>query len=236
MVRGDDYVTTGGRAQLAWFEAELKKRFEIKVQKILPVLNRVDRWTREGWQVEADQRHSEIMLEQLNLQQAKSLSVPGSDEDDKATEADLVPLEGADATLFRGLAARSNYLAPDRPDIMYPAKEICREMAKPCAGSLKTLHRVGRYLKGKPRLVWFYNYQGWPQHLHIFADSNWVACKRTRKSTSGGLRLLWPAHPKMLEQNAEPHSAQLWRGGTVWYCQRFLRSPGLQDYVQRPRP
>ena len=35
------------------------------------------------------------------------------------------------ATEFRGTAARANYLAQDRPDIQYTAKEICRHMAHP---------------------------------------------------------------------------------------------------------
>ncbi len=62
-------------------------------------------------------------------------------------------LTGTDIILFRGLAARCNYLALDRPDIQYPAKEVCREAAKPTIGSLKKLERLGRYFVSRPRLV-----------------------------------------------------------------------------------
>ena len=50
------------------------------------------------------------------------------DNDDENVEVDI---EGADATRFRGVAARCNYLSFDRPDIQYATKEVCREMAKP---------------------------------------------------------------------------------------------------------
>ena len=35
-----------------------------------------------------------------------------------------------DISLFRGLAARCNDMALDRPDVQYCAKEICREIAQ----------------------------------------------------------------------------------------------------------
>ena len=48
-------------------------------------------------------------------------------------EIDETPLEGAEAKLFRGIAARLNYLGPDRPDIQYAVKEAARTMASPRA-------------------------------------------------------------------------------------------------------
>ncbi len=35
-------------------------------------------------------------------------------------------LQGVDERQFRGVAARANYLALDRPDIQYAVKEVCR--------------------------------------------------------------------------------------------------------------
>ena len=40
-------------------------------------------------------------------------------------------LNPREATSFRTLSARCNYLAQDRPDIAYSAKELCREIAVP---------------------------------------------------------------------------------------------------------
>ena len=88
-----------------------------------------------------------------------------------------------------GLAARANYLAADRPDIQYSAKEICRWMQEPTELSVIALKRLARYLKGKPRLV--FNYR-WQQACagDVFCDTDWAGCPRTRKSTSGGCLMI----------------------------------------------
>ena len=97
-----------------------------------------------------------------------------------------VDIEGADITRFRGVAARCNYLAFDRPDIQYATKEVCREMSKPTTGSLRRLQRIGQYLKGKPRLIWNFEMQHPVNILSIYTDSDWAGCRKTRKSSSGG--------------------------------------------------
>ena len=77
-------------------------------------------------------------------------------------------LKGKEATRFRAVAARANYLSADRPDIQYAVKEVCRRMAKPVKSDWQKLVRLARYLKGAPRLVWEYHWQsdgGEPQVL-----------------------------------------------------------------------
>jgi hypothetical protein len=59
-------------------------------------------------------------------------------------------------------------------------------MAKPTKRSWEMLKRVGRYLKGKPRLVWQYGWQSEQEILEVHSDANWAGCKRSRKSSSGG--------------------------------------------------
>eukprot|EP00973_Karenia_brevis_P050492 7008535-Karenia_brevis.AAC.1 len=88
------------------------------------VLNRVVRRTKDGWEYEPDQRHAEIIIESLGLEEAKAVSTPGEDEKKWEEEENKVLLEGWQATAYRALAARSNYLAQDRPDIMFATKEI----------------------------------------------------------------------------------------------------------------
>jgi hypothetical protein len=60
------------------------------------------------------------------------------------------PLSDADSTKYRGLAARANFLAQDKPDIAYAVKELCRGMSKPVARDMEALKRLARYLAGKP--------------------------------------------------------------------------------------
>ena len=88
---------------------------------------------------------------------------------------------------YRALAARANYLAPDRADIQYAVKEICRGMANPTRGDWRKLKRLGRFLIGRPRVVISYGYQSEEEPLLGFSDSDWAGCRRTARSTSGGV-------------------------------------------------
>ena len=123
----------------------------------------------------------------MELEGATPVTSPGVkaakvDENDE----EPVPLEPQAAKVFRGLAARANYLAQDRPDIAYACKEICRSMSTPVEGSWAALKRLARYLVGAPRLVTFYGTQD-SQDLHVYSDSDWAGCLQTRKPTSGGV-------------------------------------------------
>jgi len=103
-------------------------------------------------------------------------------------------LDGAAATQYRATAARANYLALDRPDMAFAVKELTRSMANPTTYDVTNLKRLARYLKGAPRAVMTYEWQERPQDLDGYADSDWAGCRRTRKSTSGGV-ITRGAHP-----------------------------------------
>ena len=50
-----------------------------------------------------------------------------------------------DASQYRAVVARLNYLAADRPDIAFAVKEFARSMSAPTQGSRDRLKRLGRY-------------------------------------------------------------------------------------------
>ena len=105
-------------------------------------------------------------------------------------EPEVEELPASEATRYRAIGARCNYLQPDRPDIQYAVKEVCRLMSRPTARAWELLKRVGRYLKGCPRLIWMYKWQAPTSVVDITSDANWAGCRRTRKSTSGGTIML----------------------------------------------
>ena len=93
----------------------------------------------DGFEVEADPRHAELVVLKMQLDKAQSLSTPGVDgkeEDDKPEE---LPLDPERANMYRSIVARLNYLSADRPDIQYSTKEACRDMASPSEGSWRRL-------------------------------------------------------------------------------------------------
>jgi hypothetical protein len=197
-VHGDDFTLSGPKQQLDWVESKLREVYELKVggrlgpggadSKEACVLNRVLRWTKEGVELEADPRQAEKVLHELSVEGGKSVATPGLAPTSAQLEADK-DLNEKLHTLFRGTSARCNYLAADRPDVQYSAKEVCRTMAKPTELGLAALKRLGRFLVGKPRLVYRYKWQH-ADHIDIYSDTDWGGCKRTRKSTSGGCVLL----------------------------------------------
>ena len=199
LVHGDDYVSSGMKADLGWLQGELEKAYEIKTQNLGlgnkqdregKVLNRILRCTSEGWQLKADPRHAELAMEQLGISESRSVVTPGVDGtcgvDDDDDDDDDVDLSGQDITRFCRVAARCNYLAFDQPDLQFSTKEVCREMSRPTNGSLRRLRRVGQHLLGKPRLIWKFNMPSHTEIIYIFSDSDWAGCRKSRKSTSGG--------------------------------------------------
>ena len=197
-VHGDDFTTAGPKNHLDWFESSMKKAYELKVggrlgpgprdDKEATVLNRVIRWTSAGLEYEADPRQVERLLAEVELEGANGASTPGVKtlEHQIAEERELPPSQH---TRFRGWAARANYLAADRPDAMYAAKEVCRYMAKPTNLAMMALKRLCRYLRARPRLVFAYPRQT-ADSLDAYSDTDWAGCPRTRKSTSGGCLMI----------------------------------------------
>ena len=91
----------------------------------------------------------------------------------------------AEITGYRGLAATANFLAIDRRDIVYCAKELTRHMATPTTADWEKVVRLGRYLKNKPRIRLWYKFQELPCQLETYSDTDRAGC-RTRRSTTGG--------------------------------------------------
>ena len=202
LVHGDDFVSTGTVRAAQWFKRALEQRFEIKTSVVgsgpnevreARVLGRIVRITPSGWEYEADQRHGEILVHELGLVNARPVSYPWesgmADQDSDGEE-----LVGRDATSFRALAARANYLAQDRGDISFATKEVCRHMAHPTRGAMRRLKRLGRYLLGHPRVVWKFEWQPLQRCLTSYSDSDWAGCRETARSTTGGL-VMMGTHP-----------------------------------------
>ena len=63
-------------------------------------------------------------------------------------------------------------------------------MSRPSTRASEMLKRIGRYLKGKPRLVWKYCWQAEVTVVDVTSDANWAGCRRGRKSTSGGTLMI----------------------------------------------
>merc|ERR1712026_196288 len=103
------------------------------------LLRWVVRWTSDGWEYEADQRHGEIIVKETEMDQAKPVTTPSAEE--KEEESDEEVMGGDGARWYRGVAARGNYLNLDRPDLAYASKEASRWMSQPKETDRRKLKR-----------------------------------------------------------------------------------------------
>ena len=82
----------------------------------------------------------------------------------------------------------------DRVDVQYAVKEIARKMAAPEDKDEEKLRRLALYLKGRPRAVTLFPFDEVNllerTKIRIFTDTDWAGCRRTRRSTTGGI-ILW---------------------------------------------
>ena len=109
---------------------------------------------------------AERLIEECGLTGSNPMGIPGV----KSTFQDHDADEGLEKSLhtpFLGSAARSNYLSADRVDLQFAGKEVCRSMSEPTKLSWKALKRIGRYLCGRPRLVYVYRRLCEDEKVHL---------------------------------------------------------------------
>ena len=108
----------------------------------------------------------------MNLEGAKGVKTPGEDEKAWKEQENAEALKGREATEFRAIAARANYLALDRADIQYA---VAGGMASPTKGYLQNLGRLGRYLIEHPRSITHRPFQRAGGYLGVLGLSvGWV--------------------------------------------------------------
>ena len=180
---------------------QMKKVYELKVRGILgdgpdddkeiTVLNRTLRWTTEGLEYRADDKHAQEITKYFGLtENSKGLSMAMTkdpvEEEMGATEDLHTPQDEE----YRALAARANYLSLDRPDVQCATKELCRDMSRPTTRSMARMKRFARYLLEHPRTTIVFCADGdeWVDgRIDVYSDSDWAGCPRTRRSTAGGV-------------------------------------------------
>ena len=99
----------GLEEDLDWFRMRISEVFKVKFRgrigpdegddKFIRILNRVVEWTPGGIEYEADQRHAEIIVKKLGLEEgAKGVSTPGCRKEWEPEEEN--ELEPRDATMY----------------------------------------------------------------------------------------------------------------------------------------
>ena len=71
-------------------------------------MNRIIRVDKNELFFEADQRHAEIIIRQMGMEEAKASATPGEDAKPCEKEEDAVEPSQPEASTYRGVAARAN--------------------------------------------------------------------------------------------------------------------------------
>ena len=196
VVHGDDFTVSGPERSLEWLKDFLKARWDVKATtlrqeshqaKEVRVLNRSIGWAAQGIEYEADPRHRQVIIRELGLEGCTPVTTPFGPQEQGSLQDEGELLSGPEATKFRAIVARLNYLAADRPDIQWATKEVSKRMANPRKPDWQLLKRLGRYLAGSARAVQTLEWQQGPIGLSTYVDSDWAGDKKTCKSTSGGM-------------------------------------------------
>jgi len=93
----------------------------------------------------------------------------------KEEEEEEKPLAWVAVRQVRSGAARANYLAQDRADLSYAAKELCRRMSAPTEADWVALLRIVRYLKAEPRGTYRYLWQK-DSAISVYVDTDFAGC------------------------------------------------------------
>ena len=98
---------------------------------------------------EADQRHAQLILKSLHLENGKEVTSPIVKRD-MHNDGEL---PSAQVTTYRSLTMSGAYFAQDRYDIQHCTKELATDMKTPTNEGMVRLKRLARYLKATPRVV-----------------------------------------------------------------------------------
>ena len=127
MVHGDDFTFLSPRKYKSDVISKMASWYDIKVRgvvgsqedelKCITILNRELHWEPGRITVEADPSHVQKITSSMNLDSgSKGREAPVVREQQGEHDGDEA-MQTEEATRFRGIVARANYLGIDRPDI-----------------------------------------------------------------------------------------------------------------------
>ena len=195
-VHVDDLLVTGFKDDVLWLIRELEAKFTLKSQlfgddesKAVKYLGREISWGTDGIRWGSTERLVKEVLKSFGMENCNSVSTPVTNSDYTVdaindTRADMDPTS---ARYYRSTAAKVNFLAGDRPDLVTASCLLARSMARPRVGDEVKLKRVLRYLRGQPVAPLLFRWQDADETLSLFTDSDWANCRSSRRSCSGGV-------------------------------------------------
>nr|GEY19975.1 hypothetical protein [Tanacetum cinerariifolium] len=125
------------------------------------------------------------ILRKFGLTDGKSASTPINTEKPLLKNSNG---EDVDVHIYRPMVGSLMYLTSFRPDIMFVVCACARFQVTPKASHLHAVKRIFRYLKGKPRGLWYP--KDYPFNLVAYSNSDYAGASLDKKSTTRGCQFL----------------------------------------------
>jgi len=194
----EDFMLFGAEYHLDWYKQQIMEVYELDLKarlrpqegdtKTVRVLNIFLEWKHDGIYMEADPRHAEILIQQLDLGDTVPLAAPNERlNPQQLADEDMKELDNQDASLCGTIVPRGNYLSTDRSDIRYEVEELARRMEKLRDVAYRRLIHFGRYLRGQERVVSKGGYQKNCNIIDVWSDTDRAGCLERCKYTNGGV-------------------------------------------------
>jgi hypothetical protein len=195
IVHVDDFLCSGTEEDCMWLYDSLHKKYDLKSALLRPgsteegrYLNRRIRWVGNEIEIEGDDKHTKVLLDEWGMSQCKGVDTPiskGVIEEINTGEQ----LNEAEARKARRAIARINFMAQDRADLAVVSRVLSQGMATPHAGICGGIKRVIRYLKQNPRCILRISIDRC-RNIEAWTDSDWADDVVSRRSCSGGF-VMW---------------------------------------------
>ena len=193
---------------------------DAKDEKTVVILGRKLVWKEACIEYEVDEQHAQKVWSGLGVdckecrkdwtRRASGRIQGHHNEDDEC----LNPQEVQE---FRGLVARATNLAQDRPDIQYATMEVCRCVSKPTRRCWVKFKRIARHHLEHPRAITQFKKGENLDVIKVYTDSDWAGCRKTIKSTSGGIVAQGGVVKKVgVQLNLRLHCGAEKRGTSRW--------------------
>ena len=138
----------------------------------------------------AAEGYIDSMVKAGSCEKARRVATPGVSMPKKMSKEDEALLTKKQHRQFRSIVGKGQFLAPKRPDVLYPLKECSRRLATPRVYDLTAAKRICRYLKGTKEVKLYLRVGPDASRLRGRSDTDWAGCVETRRSTSSG-QIFW---------------------------------------------
>ncbi|GKF37635.1 uncharacterized mitochondrial protein-like protein [Tanacetum coccineum] len=168
------------------FEKTMHKKFQMSsMGELTFFLGLQVKQKEDGIFISKDKYVTEI-LKKFGFTDVKTASTPMETQKPLLKDKDG---EEVDVHLYRSMIGSLMYLTSSRPDIMFAVCACARYQVNPKVSHLHVIKRIFRYLKGQPKLGFWYLKDSL-FNLVAYTDSDYAGASLDRKSTTGGCQFL----------------------------------------------